>query len=1099
MEHFGDRKREFDTALDGRANLTAVVDACPLAIMLLGPDGKVRLWNPACERMFGWTAEEVIGRFLPSIPEERLAEYQGYLRKVLQGETFSGVEAIRQRKGGAEFDVAIWAVPVVDANGETCCLSMLADISERKQAERLQGFLGKVSDVLASSLDYDATLQQVCRLTVPVLADFCQIYIDDGAGQLQRIALAHADPERDAIARALIRSYPLDLGSDSPTSWAVRTGQTVLLTCLDEDIYGGIASDPEHRRILASLGLGSAISLPMRAGGKTIGALVLARAEDSAAYVEADLAVAAELARRAGLAIENARLFESEQKARREAEQAADRVARLQSITAALVERLTPSQIAAVVVEQAIGALGAERGAVGLLVDGGAFFEVLQVGGYPDTDQVREELRHWKRFPLSRGGTWANVARTGKAEFLSSSEERLAQHPEVSQTQAILGLNASATLPLAAGGRTVGVLWLNFPRRHDFDEKDREFLLALARHCSQAIERASLDLAEQRSRRRAELAAERVGRLQAVTARLAAAATQHEVAAAVASEAVAALGARAAAVVVVGDDQKSYETIFQTGYSFESPDQRAVGERWYHVSSEAPTPTSDAIQTGELVILTSGAERAARYPHLAEVTSVVGGGASVTVPLLLNGHPVGALHLAFPDARAFSDEERALLLTLGRLCAQAFERARLLTVEQAARHESENARQRATILAETSRLLGEISLDEQEILETICRRVAEAIGDGCMISVPSPDGVSFAAVVIYHPDPVARDLAYQLTRQPSTGSSSMAARIIAKGEPIIVPEVTPEQLAEIVGPHRMAYSERIGFHSLAVIPLRARHQTIGAMSVWRDRPGKPYTDPDVRLLQDLASRAAVALENSRLFAQTKEAVNLRNEFLSVAAHELKTPMTALRGSVQLLLRLQEKRGSIDEDRLRERLTVINDQSVKISRLVDRLLDVSRIEAGRLIVDRAPTDLVALIRDVAAAAQARSDRHQISVQSDEPVVASVDALRLEQVVTNLVDNALKYSPNGGLIELAVTHPAGEQVLITVTDHGIGIPPDHRAQIFDRFFQAHPSQYFGGMGLGLYISRQIVDLHGGSLEAEFPESGGTRFVLRLPASG
>jgi len=140
-------------------------------------------------------------------------------------------------------------------------------------------------------------------------------------------------------------------------------------------------------------------------------------------------------------------------------------------------------------------------------------------------------------------------------------------------------------------------------------------------------------------------------------------------------------------------------------------------------------------------------------------------------------------------------------------------------------------------------------------------------------------------------------------------------------------------------------------------------------------------------------------------------------------------------------------------------------------------------------------VTALIDQVAERARAHTVQHAIVVHAPETVVAAVDSVRLGQVLVNLVDNAIRYSPNGGTIDLEVTELAAV-LRVTVTDHGIGVPPEHRPHIFDRFYQAHADSYLSGLGLGLYVSRQIVELHGGTLEAAFPVDGGSQFVVCLP---
>jgi signal transduction histidine kinase len=233
----------------------------------------------------------------------------------------------------------------------------------------------------------------------------------------------------------------------------------------------------------------------------------------------------------------------------------------------------------------------------------------------------------------------------------------------------------------------------------------------------------------------------------------------------------------------------------------------------------------------------------------------------------------------------------------------------------------------------------------------------------------------------------------------------------------------------------------------------------------------------------------------REIAERRRAEEIRDEFLSVAAHELKTPLTSLRGFAQLLLRQAERGETLDSERLRPALAAIDQQSGKLGMLVDQLLDISRLEAGRLVIEPRVTDVVGLVEAVVMAAGATTHRHAITLRGARAALALVDPLRLEQVVTNLVDNAVKYSPRGGPIDVEVTKEGGE-VVIAVRDRGLGVAPKHRARIFDRFYQAHTEHRLGGMGLGLYISQQIIDLHRGRLRARFPRGGGTEMVAAVP---
>ena len=258
-----------------------------------------------------------------------------------------------------------------------------------------------------------------------------------------------------------------------------------------------------------------------------------------------------------------------------------------------------------------------------------------------------------------------------------------------------------------------------------------------------------------------------------------------------------------------------------------------------------------------------------------------------------------------------------------------------------------------------------------------------------------------------------------------------------------------------------------------------------------------------KVTRDLTERHAAeeahrqAAEERQRRVAAEEAARLRSEFLSIAAHELKTPLTSLRGMAQLALRRFERDGEVDLERLRQALRVIETQSGKVARLIEQLLDVSRVESGHLRLSRQEADLGGLLRGVLTMFTGRGDGARVLLDlPDKPVVASVDSLRLEQVLTNLIDNALKYSPAGSPVCMSVTYEP-DSVRIAVEDRGPGVPEEDRPRLFDRFYRSRVTSHTSGMGLGLHVSREIVALHGGTLIAEFPAEGGTRMVVTLPA--
>jgi signal transduction histidine kinase len=270
------------------------------------------------------------------------------------------------------------------------------------------------------------------------------------------------------------------------------------------------------------------------------------------------------------------------------------------------------------------------------------------------------------------------------------------------------------------------------------------------------------------------------------------------------------------------------------------------------------------------------------------------------------------------------------------------------------------------------------------------------------------------------------------------------------------------------------------------------------MTLLSTPPRRPYGTADLWLAQELGSRAALALDNSRLFAEAQEAIERRDEFLLVASHELKTPLTSLKMQAHLLARLLPRlqRAEVAPERIDAAIQVLDRQIARLAHLVNELLDVTRLNAGRLSLTRAPVDLASLTREVVERMrqQLADARCRPQLELEGPVVGHWDASRMEQVLINLLSNAIKYGA-GGPIHVVV-RGVGERALLVVRDHGIGIAEADQARIFERFERAVSVRNFGGLGLGLYIVRWIVTSHGGTIRVESEPGAGAAFIVELP---
>jgi signal transduction histidine kinase len=297
-----------------------------------------------------------------------------------------------------------------------------------------------------------------------------------------------------------------------------------------------------------------------------------------------------------------------------------------------------------------------------------------------------------------------------------------------------------------------------------------------------------------------------------------------------------------------------------------------------------------------------------------------------------------------------------------------------------------------------------------------------------------------------------------------------------------------------------AYREQ-GVASLLISPISAGDQRLGALEVYTDRP-LVFSEDDLSLTRLFADQAAVILESRALIDEAarvrahEEAARLKEDFLSAAAHDLKTPLTTLVAQAQFLERRAEAEPSAPADV--PGIKRIVREAKRLSGLVVELLDASRLEQGRLVGEREPIDLVELAREVASRDIYGS--HLVTVSADAPIVGSYDPRRIGQVIENLVENAVKYSPEASEVRVVLAQRNGN-ALIDVSDRGIGIPVPDVPHVFDRFHRAAnvDDRRFAGMGLGLFICKGIVEQHGGRIWVESAVGTGSTFHVALPVGG
>jgi PAS domain S-box-containing protein len=424
-----------------------------------------------------------------------------------------------------------------------------------------------------------------------------------------------------------------------------------------------------------------------------------------------------------------------------------------------------------------------------------------------------------------------------------------------------------------------------------------------------------------------------------------------------------------------------------------------------------------------------------------------------------------------------------------------------ITERRALEEQMQVQAERAQILADAGAFFSS-NIDPTWVTQAIAERVAEVLGDWSAVILRSGDAKELSVASIYHRDMASLGLAWSyIYRQPLVVGEGIIGQVVATGYPSMMTDV-PRSL-DITNPGTY-HPSPVKLASLLVLPLRTRREMIGALVIAANDPDRAMTDDKLPLAEVLAERAALAIENAKLYTEQVDArrkvedlSRLKDEFLSIASHELRTPVTSIKGYTQLA-KMLIKEGDLNTSE--EYLDIALDQIDRMSRLILELLDVSRIETGRLEIRREPIAWPQFVRDVVHRHHtAVSDRRfHVSVPDDGKIVTG-DRDRLEQVLGNLLENAVKYSPDGSDVTVTVDD-RGDMLLTAVCDRGIGIPADELSQVFERFHRGRQvsSTNYGGLGLGLYITKQIIERHGGSIWVESKEGHGTTFYFSLPAT-
>ncbi|HEY0021180.1 MAG TPA: hybrid sensor histidine kinase/response regulator [Longimicrobium sp.] len=407
--------------------------------------------------------------------------------------------------------------------------------------------------------------------------------------------------------------------------------------------------------------------------------------------------------------------------------------------------------------------------------------------------------------------------------------------------------------------------------------------------------------------------------------------------------------------------------------------------------------------------------------------------------------------------------------------------------------QQQHARRAAELLAEASRVLN-ASLDAATAVAQLARLMVPRVADCCAVDLADSDGAVRAAAAHVDPGEEPRLRAAALG-DGALGDGGLGDGGLGDGTADGAPAADSAWLAE--SEDGAALLGGCGAEEVLVVPLRAAGRAVGRMVLGRTRPGARFGAPQVALAEELGRRAAMAVENARLFGEARAATEARQHTLAIVAHDLRNPLTAIRMDAEMLSSmLRPSVGPFERESL-DRIMAITG---RMDGLIQDLLEVSRMERGTLVLETFPRDPAAMLAESAHALRPLAAAHGLRLEVDAaaglpPVHA--DGERVVQVLSNLVGNAVKFTPRGGAVTLACAPGEGE-VRFWVEDTGPGIPPEQVPHIFGAFWQARHADR-RGLGLGLSIARGLVEAHGGRIWVESDPGRGARFVFTLPLAG